>query len=146
MIGRVIISEKGRGYFTQGSIDDIQHYCYDLYLQEMFICTFGILYTHKIHHIFVHITHKHTFHMALSDKNPGPHSAKPVQNSMDQLMEILKILVRRVQKYRVQACGSFHDFFDRFLLLTKQLLNQRFLVAKLKSSLRKFYDHHQDLN
>ena len=34
--------------------------------------------------------------LPLSDKNPGPHSAKPVQNSMDQLMEILKILVRRV--------------------------------------------------
>jgi hypothetical protein len=36
-----------------------------------------------------------------------------------------------------RACGSFYDFFDRGLLLTKQLLKQGFLVVKWKSSLGK---------
>jgi hypothetical protein len=38
-----------------------------------------------------------------------------------------------------RACGSYHDFLDRGLLLTRKLRNQGFLLAKLKSSLRKFY-------
>ena len=37
-----------------------------------------------------------------------------------------------------RACGSYQDFFDRALLLTRKLLNQWFLLVKLKSSLRKF--------
>jgi len=44
-----------------------------------------------------------------------------------------------------RACGSFHDFLDRILLLTRKLLNQGFLLVKLKPSLRKFYGHHHDL-
>ena len=35
------------------------------------------------------------------------------------------------------ACGSYQDFLDRRLLLTRKLLNQGFLLVKLKSSLRK---------
>ena len=38
-----------------------------------------------------------------------------------------------------RACGSY-----RWLLLTRKLLNQGFLLVKLKSSLRKFYIHHHD--
>ena len=34
-----------------------------------------------------------------------------------------------------RACGSYHDFCDRRLLLTRKLLNQAFLVVKLKSLL-----------
>ena len=37
-----------------------------------------------------------------------------------------------------RACGSYQNFFDRGLLLTRKLLNQGFLLVKLKSSLRKF--------
>jgi hypothetical protein len=37
-----------------------------------------------------------------------------------------------------RACGSYQDFHDRGFLLTRKLLNQRFLLVKLKSSLRKF--------
>ena len=37
------------------------------------------------------------------------------------------------------------SFLDRELLLTMQLLNQGFLLAKLMSSLRQFYGHHYDL-
>jgi hypothetical protein len=41
--------------------------------------------------------------------------------------------------------GYIHNFLDRGLLLTGKLLNQGFLLAKLKSSLRKFYGGHHDL-
>ena len=44
-----------------------------------------------------------------------------------------------------RACGSYQDFLDRGLLLTKKLLNQGFLLVKLKSSLRKFHGRHHDL-
>jgi hypothetical protein len=44
-----------------------------------------------------------------------------------------------------RACGSYQNFLDRGLLLTRKLLNQGFLLVKLKSSLRKFYDRHHDL-
>jgi hypothetical protein len=37
------------------------------------------------------------------------------------------------------------DFRDGGLLLTKKLLNQGFLLVKLKSSLRKFCSRHHDL-
>jgi hypothetical protein len=37
-----------------------------------------------------------------------------------------------------RACGSYQDFFDRGLLLTRKLLNQGFLLVKLMSSLRIF--------
>jgi hypothetical protein len=44
-----------------------------------------------------------------------------------------------------RACGSYQDFLDRGLLLTRKLLNQGFLLIKLKSSLRKYYGRHHDL-
>ena len=46
-----------------------------------------------------------------------------------------------------RACGSYSEFFDRGFLPTRKLLNQGFLLAKLKLSLRNFYDlHHELLN
>jgi hypothetical protein len=42
-------------------------------------------------------------------------------------------------------CDTYQDFLIRGLLLTRKLLNQRFLLVWLKSSLRKFYDRHYDL-
>jgi hypothetical protein len=42
-----------------------------------------------------------------------------------------------------RACGSYHAFFDRGLLLTRKLLNQGMLL--IKSSFRKFYDRQHDL-
>ena len=44
-----------------------------------------------------------------------------------------------------RACGSYQDFLDRGLLLTMKLLNQGFLLIKLKSSLQKCYGRHHDL-
>ena len=44
-----------------------------------------------------------------------------------------------------RPCSSYHDFLDRGLLPTRKLLNQGFLVAKLKSSLQKFCGRPHDL-
>jgi hypothetical protein len=44
-----------------------------------------------------------------------------------------------------RVCGSYQDFLDRWLLLTRKLLNQGFLLVKLMSSLRKCYGPHHDL-
>ena len=44
-----------------------------------------------------------------------------------------------------RACGCYHDFPDRGLLLTMKPMNHGYPVVKLKSSLRKFEDHHHDL-
>jgi hypothetical protein len=41
--------------------------------------------------------------------------------------------------------GSYNDLVDRWFQLTRQLLNQEFLMVKLKSSLRTVYGRHHDL-
>ena len=55
-----------------------------------------------------------------------------------------RVYISQVIRYS-RTCGSYHDFRDRGLLLTRKLLNQGFQLVKLKSSLRKFYGHHHDL-
>jgi len=42
-------------------------------------------------------------------------------------------------------CGSYHDFLQRGLLLTRKLLSERLLLVKLNSLLRTFYEGHHDL-
>ena len=54
------------------------------------------------------------------------------------------VCISRMIRYS-RACCSHQDYFDRGLLLTRKLLNQGFLLVKLKSSLRKFYGRHHDL-
>jgi len=54
------------------------------------------------------------------------------------------VYISRMIQYS-RACGSYQDFLDRGLLLTGKLLNQRFLLVKLKLLLRKFYGCHHDL-
>jgi len=44
-----------------------------------------------------------------------------------------------------RVCDSYQDFLNRRLLLTRNILNQGFLVVKLKSSLRKFFRRLHDL-
>jgi hypothetical protein len=44
-----------------------------------------------------------------------------------------------------RACDSYLNILDRGLLLTRKLLNQGFLLVKLKSWLRKIYGRHHDL-
>ena len=44
-----------------------------------------------------------------------------------------------------RVCDSYKDSLDRGLLLTRKLLNQGFLLVKLKSSLRIIYGRHHDL-
>ena len=55
-----------------------------------------------------------------------------------------EIYISQRKRYS-RACGSYQDFLDRGLLLTKKLLNQGFLLVKLKSSLRKCYSRPHDL-
>jgi hypothetical protein len=43
-----------------------------------------------------------------------------------------------------RVCGSYQDFLDIGLLLTRKLLNQGFLLVKLNLSLRKLYGRHHD--
>jgi hypothetical protein len=44
-----------------------------------------------------------------------------------------------------RTCASYHGFLDKWLQLARKLLNQEFLMVKLKSSFRKFYGIHHDL-
>ena len=44
-----------------------------------------------------------------------------------------------------RACGCYQDFLDAGLLLTREILNQEFLLVKFKSSLQKFCGRHHDL-
>jgi len=44
-----------------------------------------------------------------------------------------------------RACGSYSDFLDRGLFITMKLLDQGFLVVKMRSSLRKSYGRHDYL-
>jgi hypothetical protein len=55
-----------------------------------------------------------------------------------------RVYISQLIRYS-RACGSYQDFLDRGLLLTRKLLNQGFLLVKLKSSLGKFYGRHHDL-
>ena len=55
-----------------------------------------------------------------------------------------RVYISQLIRYS-RACGSYQDFLDRGLLLTMKLMNQRFLLVKLKSSLRKYCGHHHDL-
>jgi hypothetical protein len=53
-----------------------------------------------------------------------------------------EVFISQLIRYS-RACGSYQDFLHRGLLLTSNLLNQGFILIKLKSSLRKFYGRHQ---
>ena len=44
-----------------------------------------------------------------------------------------------------RTCGSYQDILNRGLLQARKLLSHGFLLVKLKSLLRKFYDRHHDL-
>ena len=48
------------------------------------------------------------------------------------------VFISQLIRYSI-ACGSYQDFLNRGLLLTKKLMNQGFLLANLKSPLRQFY-------
>ena len=47
--------------------------------------------------------------------------------------------------FRSRACGSYYDFLDGELLLTRKLLDQGFLMVRLISLLQTFYGRHHDL-
>ena len=55
-----------------------------------------------------------------------------------------RVYISQLIRYS-RACGSYQDFLDIGLLLSRKPLNQGFLLVKLKSSLRKFYGRRHDL-
>jgi len=48
-------------------------------------------------------------------------------------------IYRSLLKQLIRYCGSYQDFLDIGLLLTRKLLNKGFLLVKLKPSLRQYY-------
>jgi hypothetical protein len=58
-----------------------------------------------------------------------------IKNPLDEEFEGTKGVIRTRISKNFRACGSYQDFLDRGLLLTRKLLNQGFLVVKLKPSL-----------
>jgi hypothetical protein len=54
------------------------------------------------------------------------------------------VYISQVIRYS-RACGSYQNFLDKELLLTRNLLTQGFLLVTLKSSLRTSYGRHNDL-
>ena len=54
------------------------------------------------------------------------------------------VYISQLTRYS-RACRSYQDSLDRGLKLTRKLLNQGFLLVKLKSSLRKCYGRHHEL-
>jgi len=61
-----------------------------------------------------------------------------------QLAHAYGVYISQLIRYS-RAYGSYQDFLDRGLLLTRKLLNQGFLLVKLRSLPRKFYGRHYDL-
>jgi hypothetical protein len=64
--------------------------------------------------------------------------------NVNSLVVYLQTSAGKLIRYS-RACGSYQDFLDRRLLLTRKLLNQGFLLLRLKSSLGKFYGRPHDL-
>ena len=54
------------------------------------------------------------------------------------------VYISQLMRYS-RACGSYQDFLDRGLLLTRKILTQGLLLVKLQSSLRKSCCRHHDL-
>ena len=54
------------------------------------------------------------------------------------------VYISQLMQYS-RDCGTYQDILDRGFVLTRKLRNQAFLLVQLKSSLRKFNDHHHDL-
>ena len=64
--------------------------------------------------------------------------------SIDKAAPAYGVYISQLIRYS-RACVTYSDFLDRALLLTRKLLNQGFLMVKLKSALRKFYGRHHEL-
>jgi hypothetical protein len=54
------------------------------------------------------------------------------------------IYISQLKRYS-RACGSWQGFLGRWLLLTRRLRKQRFLLIKFRSSLQIFYGRQLDL-
>jgi hypothetical protein len=91
------------------------------------------------------VTVLHFSHNRLSnnDHNPYPETSvkRPFAYSRAALMGLFQIMyIYSIHENAIY--GSDYNFIDRWLLLTRKLLNQGFWVVKLNSSLQRFYRHH----
>jgi hypothetical protein len=88
----------------------------------------------------------------------GTTSLKLVQEEFEDTKEVIRIRISKNSQHNVQKKkykSTNNDLqnihiklkivLDRGLLLSRKLLNQGFLLVKLKSSLRKFYGRHHHL-
>jgi hypothetical protein len=66
------------------------------------------------------------------------HNGQPSHGGNRTIFEVMTsaygVYISQMIRYS-RACGSYQDFLDRGLLLTRKLLNQGFLLVKLKSIL-----------
>ena len=101
--------------------------------------------------IFVYIGRKARFRVSrISVHTQKIGNSHKIKNLDKQEIEISNtapvcgVYVSQLMQY-FRACGCSQDFLDRGLLLTRKLLNQGFLLVKLRLSLPMFYGHHHDL-
>ena len=66
-----------------------------------------------------------------------------IQSSNIPAAPTYKVYISQLIRY-FKAGGSYQNFLDSELLLTRKLLNQGFLLVMSKSSFRKFYGRHYD--
>ena len=52
--------------------------------------------------------------------------------------------ISMLMRYSIACASNHQDYINRRLLLNMELLNQRFLAVKFKSSIRRFYGSHHD--
>ena len=80
----------------------------------------------------------------LSINNPNFANWIPLICSNISAAPVYGVYISQLIRYS-RACGSYEYFLGIGLLLTMKLLNQGFLLVKLKSSLQKVYSRHHDL-
>ena len=79
--------------------------------------------------------------------NKGDHCNFPIVNFpflCSNISAAPGVYISMLMRYS-SVCGSYHDFFDRGLLLAINQLNQGLIVIILKSPLRKLYSCHHDV-
>ena len=86
---------------------------------------------------------------SLQNKNRYKQTIEISNTTFFLCSNIPAVPVFRVYAYQLirysRVCGSYQNFRDIGLMLTRKLLYQGFLLVKLRTSLRKFYGRHHDL-
>ena len=88
-----------------------------------------------------------TGHMVLTFKYIGKNSTKLYKRINQRDFLIRHVNKQSLTNWIAEAAwvGSWKDLQVKVYIATRKLLNQGFLLARLKSSLRQFYGRHHDL-